>query len=152
MPKPIRILSKTQTTSWAHNHTITGNHHGDVQKNVIPNTLGVTWSIAYCQNHLVNRKTAIIVKLILHIGNTCCPWAGGATEFSRIIDRICWSCAFFLTYQVCLGIFDQICWALAFFLLIPKKLILVGLSNQRCQYQEVSIVALIIGINRFSAD
>ena len=45
-------------------------------------------------------------------------WAGGTMEFSRIIDQICWSCAFFLTYHVCLGIFDQICWAFTFFRLI----------------------------------
>ena len=38
------------------------NHHGNVQKNVIPNTLGVTQSIAYCQNCLVHWKTAIIVN------------------------------------------------------------------------------------------
>jgi hypothetical protein len=44
------------------------NHHGDVQKNVIPNTLGVTRSIAYRQNRLVNKKTAIIIKMILHLG------------------------------------------------------------------------------------
>ncbi len=50
---------------------------------------------------------------------TCCTWAGGSTEFSSIIDQICWSCAFFLTYHVCLGIFDQICWAFAFFSLKP---------------------------------
>jgi len=36
----------------------------------------------------------------------CVGWV--TTEFSRIIDRICW--------------FDQICWAFAFFRLIPKKL------------------------------
>jgi len=60
--------------------------------------------------------------------------------------------SFFLTYHVCLGIFDQICWAFAFFRLIPKKLIVVGLGNLRCQYQEVSIVALIVGINRFFAE
>ena len=73
-------------------------------------------------------------------------------EFSRIIDRICWSCAFFLTYHVSLGIFDPICWAFAYFCLIPKKLIVVGLGNLQCQYQEVSIVALIVGIKRFSAE
>jgi hypothetical protein len=28
----------------------------------------------------------------------------------------------------------------------------VGLGNLRCQYQEVLIVALIVGINRFSAE
>ncbi len=70
-----------------------------------------------------------------------------SAEFSRIIDRICWSCAFFLTYHFCLGIFDQICWALIFF---PPKLIVVGLGNLKCQYQEVSIVALIIGFKTFS--
>ena len=29
---------------------------------------------------------------------------------------------------------------------------MVGLGNLRCQYQEVLIVALIVGINRFSAE
>ncbi len=29
---------------------------------------------------------------------------------------------------------------------------MVGLGNLRCQYQEVSILALIVGINRFSAE
>ena len=38
------------------------NHHGDVQKNEIPNTLGVTRSIPYRRNRHVNRKTAIITK------------------------------------------------------------------------------------------
>ncbi len=37
-------------------------------------------------------------------------------------------------------------------LIFPLKLIVVGLGNLRCQYQEVSIVALIVGINRFSAE
>jgi hypothetical protein len=58
----------------------------------------------------------------------------------------------FLMYHVCLGIFDPICWAIAFFHVIPKKIIVVGLDNIRCQYQEVSIVALIVGINRFFAE
>ena len=44
------------------------NHHGDVRKNVIRNTLGETRSIAYCKNRLVNRKKAIVVELILHVG------------------------------------------------------------------------------------
>jgi hypothetical protein len=70
-------------------------------------------------------------------------------EFSKIIDKICWLCAFFLTYHVCIGIFDQILVGLYFFLL---KKILVGLGNLQCQYQEVSIGALIVGINRFFAE
>ena len=45
--------------------------------------------------------------------------------------------------HVCFGIFDQICSAFAFFRLTSKKLIVVGLGNLRCQYQEVSIVALL---------
>ena len=49
--------------------------------------------------------------------HTRCTWAGGTTEFTRII---CWSCTFFLTYHVCLRIFDQIRWAFPFFHLIPK--------------------------------
>jgi hypothetical protein len=52
-------------------------------------------------------------------------------EFSRIIDQICWSWAFSLTYHVCLRIFYQICWAFAFSRLRPTQLILVGLGNQR---------------------
>jgi len=31
---------------------------------------------------------------------TCCAWAGGTTEFSRIIDRICWSCFFCFVFYV----------------------------------------------------
>ena len=80
--------------------------------------------------------------------NTHCAWAGGTAELSRIINQICWLCAFSLTYHVCFRIFDQFCWA--FFSLL--KLIVAGLDNLRCQYQEVSDVALIVGINRFSAD
>jgi hypothetical protein len=34
-------------------HAITMADPGDVGKNLIPNTLGVTWSIAYRQSHLV---------------------------------------------------------------------------------------------------
>jgi len=30
---------------------------------------------------------------------TRCAWAGGTTEFSRIIDRICWSCFFVLCFM-----------------------------------------------------
>jgi hypothetical protein len=32
-------------------------------------------------------------------------------------------------------------------LIFPQKLIVVGLGNLRCQYQEVSILALIVGVN-----
>jgi hypothetical protein len=31
--------------------------------------------------------------------NTRCAWAGGTTEFLRIIDRICWSCFFVLCFM-----------------------------------------------------
>ena len=34
----------------------------------------------------------------------------------------------------------------------PLKLIVVGLGNLQCQCQEVSIVALIVGNNLFSAE
>ena len=44
------------------------NHHDEVWKNVIPYALGLTRSIAYLRNCLVNRKTAIIVKMTLHVG------------------------------------------------------------------------------------
>ncbi len=44
------------------------NHRHDVGKYAISNTLGVTQSITYLQNCLVNRKTAIIVKLTIHVG------------------------------------------------------------------------------------
>ena len=43
------------------------NHHDEVWKNVIPYALGLTRSIAYLRNCLVNRKTAIIVKMTLHV-------------------------------------------------------------------------------------
>ncbi len=39
-----------------------------MRKNGIPNAVGLTWSIAYRRNHLVNRKTAIVVKMTLHLG------------------------------------------------------------------------------------
>ena len=58
-------LSKTQTTSQAHNHAITMAMCG---KKCNPNTLGLTWSIAYCQNCLVNRKTTMVAELTLHVG------------------------------------------------------------------------------------
>ena len=44
------------------------NHHDEVQKNVIPYAVGLTRSIGYRWNCLVNRKTAIIVKMTLHVG------------------------------------------------------------------------------------
>jgi hypothetical protein len=44
------------------------NHHDEVRKNVIPYGVGLTGSIGYCRNRLANRKTAIIVKMTLHVG------------------------------------------------------------------------------------
>ena len=65
MPKQIRSFEQNT------NHKSSPqsrNHHDDVRKNVILNTLGVMWSIPYRKNCLVNRKTAIIVELTLHVG------------------------------------------------------------------------------------
>ena len=59
------VLSNTQTTRLAHHHAITWRC---AEKCDSKHTLCVTWSIAYCQNSLVNRKMAIVVKLILHVG------------------------------------------------------------------------------------
>ncbi len=56
----------------------------------------------------------------------CCAWAGGTAEFLRIIDRIYWSCAFFLAYHVCFGILEPNLLGLSFFTL---TLIVVGLGN-----------------------
>ena len=58
---------------------------------------------------------------------THCAWDGGTMEFSRIIDRVCWSCAFSLIFHVCLRNIGPNCWAFAFSPLIPKKLIVVRL-------------------------
>ncbi len=44
------------------------NHHDEVRKNGIPYAVGLMRSIGYRQNRLVNRKTAIIVKMTLHVG------------------------------------------------------------------------------------
>ena len=38
------------------------------RKNGILFALGLTWSIAYCQNCLVNRNPDIIVQMTLHVG------------------------------------------------------------------------------------
>jgi hypothetical protein len=65
------VNAKTNPELWAkHKSQLSPqsrNRHGNVQKNVIPNTLGVTQIITYCQNRLVNRKMSIAVKLILHV-------------------------------------------------------------------------------------
>jgi hypothetical protein len=39
-----------------------------MQKNGIPYAVGLMRSIAYRWNHLVNRKTAIIVTMTHHVG------------------------------------------------------------------------------------
>jgi hypothetical protein len=64
----------------------------------------------------------------IHVGYTRCAWAVGTVEFYRIIDRICWSCPFSLTYHVCFGILEPNLLGLKFF---PLKLIVVGLGNLR---------------------
>jgi hypothetical protein len=46
----------------------TTQHHDKEVKNGIPYALGLAWIFAYCRNCLVNRKTAIIVKMTLHVG------------------------------------------------------------------------------------
>ncbi len=46
------------------------NHHDKMRKNVIPYGVGLTQSIGYCRNRLANRKTAIIVRMTLHIEKT----------------------------------------------------------------------------------
>ena len=68
------------------------------------------------------RRVSPLEVLRWWVGCTC-TWAGGSTEFSRIIDQICWSCAFSLTYHVCLWFFDQICWAFAFSHLASEALV-----------------------------
>ena len=64
---------------------------------------------AYGDPHMQKcLKKHISDRLFLHNevvriwGYTRYTWAEGTMEFSRIIDHICWSCAFFLTYHVCL--------------------------------------------------
>ena len=44
------------------------NHHDEVWKNVIPYRVGLMRSIGYQRICLVNRKTAIIVKMTFHVG------------------------------------------------------------------------------------
>jgi hypothetical protein len=43
-------------------------HHDKVRKNGISYAVGLMRSIAYRRIRLVNRKTAIIVKMTLHVG------------------------------------------------------------------------------------
>jgi hypothetical protein len=43
-------------------------HHDEVRKNGILYALGLTQSIAYCRNFLVNRNPDIVVEMTLHIG------------------------------------------------------------------------------------
>ncbi len=52
------ITTHTTNHNSAHNTVIT----------VIPYALGLTQSIAYCRNCLVNKETAIIVKMTLCVG------------------------------------------------------------------------------------
>jgi len=44
------------------------NHHNEVRKNVILYALDLRWSITYHQSCLVNRKTAIVINMSLHVG------------------------------------------------------------------------------------
>ena len=81
---------------------------------------GLSHDPRLCQHTKFNSGTAHKrITCITNTKYTRCAWAGGTTEFLRIIDRICW--------------FDQICWAFAFFRLITKrwmdKLIWGGLGN-----------------------
>ncbi len=43
-------------------------HHDEVWKNGISYAVGLMRSIAYCRIRLVNRKTAIVAKMTLHVG------------------------------------------------------------------------------------
>jgi hypothetical protein len=66
---PLYLMQWHKTTNHnsAHN-TYGNNHHDEVRENGIPYALGLTRSIAYRRNRLVNRKTAIIVSMTLHVG------------------------------------------------------------------------------------
>ena len=44
------------------------NHHDEVHKNVILNTMGMMQSIAYCLNHLLNRETVMVIKMTCNVG------------------------------------------------------------------------------------
>ena len=44
------------------------NHHDEVRKNGIRYALGLTRSIAYRRNCLVNRNPDIVVEMTLHVG------------------------------------------------------------------------------------
>jgi hypothetical protein len=56
--------NKQQTTTWPTTH----NNHDKVRKNGIPYALGLTRSIAYPRNCLVNRNPDIVVEMTLHVG------------------------------------------------------------------------------------
>ncbi len=43
-------------------------HHDEVHKNVILNTMGMTQSKAYCLNHLLNRETVMVIKMTCNVG------------------------------------------------------------------------------------
>jgi hypothetical protein len=45
-----------------------GHHHDEVRKNGISYEVGLTWKIGHHRNRPANRKTAIIVKMTLHVG------------------------------------------------------------------------------------
>jgi len=48
-----------------------------------------------------NRESRMAVERAdALLRNTRCAWAGGTTEFSRIIDQICWSCFFCFVFYV----------------------------------------------------
>jgi hypothetical protein len=57
---------KPQTTTWP--PTTHHNHHDEVRKNGIRYALGLTRSIAYRRNCLVNRNPDIVVEMTLHVG------------------------------------------------------------------------------------
>ncbi len=60
--------ANTHTQPQTTTRPTTRNHHDEVQKNGIPYAVSLTRSIAYRRNRLVNRKTAIIVNMTLHVG------------------------------------------------------------------------------------
>jgi hypothetical protein len=53
------------TTTWPTTHHY---HHDKVRKNGIPYALGLTQSIAYRQNFLINKNPYIVVEMTLHVG------------------------------------------------------------------------------------
>ena len=56
---------KPQTTT---RPPTTHNHHDEVRKNGIPYALGLTRSIAYRRNCLLNRNPDIVAEMSVHVG------------------------------------------------------------------------------------